>query len=582
MQPYAHDDDTNTQTTHQSTRSPASIGSKDDEEDIHQPPAVTTGQEEDFASPSLSDPDRASRSAPVCPISSSPSIFIPPAHTQLHSKQTSHDAHRNAHEEEYHDIARSQVEVAAAAHRPADRSDVQQHQCKCKYCGVVIEPIEEGDTSTESRRAPWWSIPAFDKVLSPLFPDHRSRLVAIVIFIGTLFVTAFWLYQVIQNRWIESHRSPQQIVSYERVEFLPAFFGAAMAVLQTDKLGQIQGMIDQRMTIQSNVIANKSMHWQVGRNIGCQTLEQINYRMCQPLDPLGMPLLKDATYTSPELGGVDALYTATTAWPQPLQLRHTNEAFCVSMHILWNDTIVKTVRTDRETWANLVLVRASDLQSIRSAFASNDTQTIFQLISFMPPGHTLPIHSFTELAFTATQKINLDGDAFLTYQYSSLGSSQRWIDATLSKQFALFNASMTEEDRTQWLSQMSDPNVSYTLTSACLRPASFDVQIIREVANYGLSDFVSDIGGFWNTLGVIIAFLFPLAFSVTLPRTFIIFKLGGNKPKSKSKKEKKMEEEDGKGTASGSGRNYGIEKSVESEPQCHVHAEPEAIELQSA
>jgi len=441
---------------------------------------------------------------------------------------------------------------------------------------MVIEPNEEGDASTESRRAPWWSIPAFDKVLSPLFPDHRSRLVAIVIFIGTLFVTAFWLYQVIHNRWMESRRSPQQIVSFERVEFLPAFFGAAMTVFQSEQLGDIQGLIESRITVQRNILANKSMEWQVGLNVGCDALNQIHYRICQPTDHIGKPLLKQGTYTSRKFGGVDALRTATTSWPQPLQLRHTNEAFCVSMHILWNDTLVKTVRTDRETWANLVLVRASDLESIRSAFASNDTQTIFQLISFLPPGHALPIHSFTELAFTATQKINLDGDAFLTYQYSSLGTSQRWIDATLSKQFALFNASMTEEDRSQWLSRMSDPNVSYTLTSACLRPASFDVQVIREVANYGLSDFASDIGGFWNTLSVIIAFLFPLAFSVTLPRSFILFKLEGNKPKSKSKPKKEKEQE---GVASG------LLVAARGESDCESHmpgsAESEVIELQS-
>lgn len=65
-----------------------------------------------------------------------------------------------------------------------------------------------------------------------LFPDVRSRILFLLCLLASIALSIVWLVNTVQSKWLYSIHHPQQFVSYERVDSLPAFFGHAITYFQ--------------------------------------------------------------------------------------------------------------------------------------------------------------------------------------------------------------------------------------------------------------------------------------------------------------------------------------------------------------
>ena len=65
-----------------------------------------------------------------------------------------------------------------------------------------------------------------------LFPDARSRLLFVLCLLASLALSIVWLVNTVKSKWLYSIHHPQQFVSYERVQSLPALFGHALTYFE--------------------------------------------------------------------------------------------------------------------------------------------------------------------------------------------------------------------------------------------------------------------------------------------------------------------------------------------------------------
>jgi hypothetical protein len=239
----------------------------------------------------------------------------------------------------------------------------------------------------------------------------------------------------------------------------------------------------------------------------------------QPLIP---PTLNDVSPPSP---------LPFSKWP--LQFTATTDKLCIYSHFLVNSTALNIRDSPIALTMGFVPLSAQQLSKglglIATGHTESDDPLVLQYAGEVVGQTPFTFSSTHDVRFRVNKIIRLNGSVELDYVYDTGKDipfvprgyefmAQTWL-STIS------NTSTAEYIYLQSLlvDALNNPEtkIKYLATRICFAPDSFQVQVVTEVAPYGSTNFISDLGGFTNLLTVALLFLFPLLHSPPQPRVFL-------------------------------------------------------------
>jgi len=133
--------------------------------------------------------------------------------------------------------------------------------------------------------------------------------------------------------------------------------------------------------------------------------------------------------------------------------------------------------------------------------------------SYLPMNASINLHVQYANFIDLQQRVNISSFMSFAGQYS-INLDQ--IESLWQEYLAWLPESAAEE-RCEW---RGSDGMQYWSQSVCLSPATFSMQIIREVSTYSFSHFLSDLGGGLSLLSILFTICFPFIFPMVRPRTF--------------------------------------------------------------
>ena len=195
--------------------------------------------------------------------------------------------------------------------------------------------------------------------LSALFPDRRSRYVAVLAFLLAVAVSLYWLVWTIQTKWL--NEPTIQSISYERVGSLPALFGLMFSYsvpadyVYARKVIPLIQRTDSGPTIATNYInCNETflLAWSA---------------MCQPLDPnTGLPIFSVSAAPPGELDGASAEHMDLSRFPLQFLDQFNDKDICFQLHLMQNQTFATELT---QVYDNLSGHNAHSRQTLSAGFA---------------------------------------------------------------------------------------------------------------------------------------------------------------------------------------------------------------------
>lgn len=395
--------------------------------------------------------------------------------------------------------------------------------------------------------------------LSALFPDRRSRYIAVLVFALALSVSLYWLIWTIQRKWI--NEPIIQSISYEHVGSLPAMFGFMFSYSVPADYTYARKVIP--LIQQSNSGPTLATNY-----INCNETFLLAWSaMCQPLDPnTGLPIFSAAAAPPGELDGSSAHHMDLSRFPLQFFDQFNDKDVCFQLHLVQNQTFATEFT---EVYDNLSVPppRSSGMKatahgtlgSIACLIALTSSLCLF--VSLLPfsnlvglsagatlsaleliaAGHTAPqdpvvyriatqdgtarlgaygYNRLLELSFSATRSVDVNGQSSIDYSYDVVTNLPR-SPAQTARDFQQLLDSSTPVEVARLQQLMLLPSTSYQSTRLCVEPRSFQVQVIRSLRLYSFASFLTDLGGAVNFISLSLLILFPLSASITRPRSFL-------------------------------------------------------------